>query len=285
MPAFVRLDPSLPTVAAFVSDDLALSVWEMLRRFRRPVTVARLADACALPASRVQSILDRAAALGLVHEASASGRRAGPRFRASGERILMEVDRGSPRVRALLGSSFRRFAAESRRCIDESMAQRARGEGSGPAMVSITHLVLDEAEARELIGLFRPVDEFVARVAEKHDRELSGPPRRCNYHVALHVLPAVTERLPPARMTFAEKGAKAAEVQASLQGRTSASGVLSPQERRVATLLARGSTIAEVAKEIGRSPSTVRTFTERIYRKLSITRRAQLASRLAVGGA
>ena len=274
---FVRLDPSRDDVAAFVSDDQALSVWEMLRRFGRATPVDELAQACAMPLARVQGIVDRAVGLGLAGAVPASKGDPRVRFEAAGDRILLEVDPASPEVRALLGSCYRRFADDSRRCIDESMAEASRGRHGVPAMASITHLTLDEAEARELIGLFKPIDAFVARVTEKHDRDPSGTPRRCNYHLALHVAPVVTERLPPARMTFAEKGA-ADRVAAEFEKR--ASRLLSPRERTVAELLVRGKTIKSVAGELGVSPSTVNTLCERLYRKLGITKRAQLAMKL-----
>jgi DNA-binding CsgD family transcriptional regulator len=274
---FVRLDPSRDDVAAFVSDDQALSVWEMLRRFGRAAPVDELAQACAMPLARVQGIVDRAVGLGLAGAVPASKGDPRVRFEAAGDRILLEVDPASPAVRALLGSCYRRFADDSRRCIDESMAEASRGRHGVPAMASITHLTLDEAEARELIGLFKPIDAFVARVTEKHDRDPSGTPRRCNYHLALHVAPVVTERLPPARMTFAEKGA-ADRVAAEFEKR--ASRLLSPRERTVAELLVRGKTIKSVAGELGVSPSTVNTLCERLYRKLGITKRAQLAMKL-----
>jgi len=91
------------------------------------------------------------------------------------------------------------------------------------------------------------------------------------------VAPVVTERLPPARMTFAEKGA-ADRVAAEFEKR--ASRLLSPRERTVAELLVRGKTIKSVAGELGVSPSTVNTLCERLYRKLGITKRAQLAMKL-----
>ena len=273
----VRLDPSRDDVAAFVSDDLALSVWEMLRRFGRSAAVSELAGACALPLGRVQAVVDHAMAIGLVRRLPASRGDSRVRFEVTGDRILLEVDPASAPVRALLGSCFRRFADESRRCIDESMADASRGRHGVPALASITHLTLDEAEARELIGLFKPIDAFVARVSEKHDRDPSGTPKRCNYHVALHVAPVSIERLPPARMTFAEKGA-IDRVEAEFRSR--ATRVLSPRERAVAELLVRGKTIKAVAAELRVSPSTVNTLCERLYRKLGITKRAQLAVKL-----
>ena len=164
------------------------------------------------------------------------------------------------------------------------MATATAGSGRGPAMVSIAHLTLDEAEARELVALFKPIDEFVARASEKHDCDPEGSPHRRNYHVALHVVPVTTERLPPARMIFAEKGRKADQVKATMANRPAR--LLSPRELAVAKRLASGSTLAEIALDLGVSPSTVYTQCERIYRKLGINRLAQVAARLlALGGA
>lgn len=284
MEAFARLDPARPEVAAFLCDDRALSIWEMLRRFGRATDTRALAKACAQPVGRVQAVLDRAAELGLVRRHPASRLERHVRYEATADQIVLEVDHGSPAANRLLADAFRRFAADSRRCIDESMATRTAGRGRGPAMVSIAHLTLDEGEARELVALFKPIDEFVARASEKYDRDPEGSPRRCNYHVALHVVPVTTERLPPARIVFAEKGPKADQVKATMANRPSR--LLSPRELAVARRLASGSTLAEIASDLGVSPSTVRTQCERIYRKLGINRRAQVAARLlALGGA
>jgi DNA-binding CsgD family transcriptional regulator len=59
-----------------------------------------------------------------------------------------------------------------------------------------------------------------------------------------------------------------------------ASRLLSPREREVAQRLVRGETGPEISAALGVSRSTVSTLCERIYRKLGITRRAQLAVRL-----
>ncbi|MFM8733098.1 MAG: LuxR C-terminal-related transcriptional regulator, partial [Phycisphaerales bacterium] len=275
---FVRLDPGQPAVAAFVSDDLALSIWEMLRRFARPTSVPDLARACALEPSRIQRVMDRATELGLARRHATSRTERRVRYEATGDRIVLEVDHGSAAVNELLSSCFRRFAAESRRCIDESMADVSARKMRRPMKVSITHLALDEAEAAELIALFKPIDEFVARTSEKYDRDPTGSPRRCNYHVALHVVPVLVERLPPARMTFASRGAGVAKVEGEIKGR--ATRLLSPRERDVAQRLCSGGTLASVARDLGVSPKTVATLCERTYRKLGIKRRAQLAARL-----
>jgi DNA-binding CsgD family transcriptional regulator/DNA-binding MarR family transcriptional regulator len=275
---FIRLDPAQTAVAAFVSDDLALSIWEMLRRFGRRTSVSDLAAACSLKAPRVQRVMDQAAELGLVrrHAATRTDRRV--RYEATADRIVLEMDPGSEAASRLLSSCFRRFAGESRRCIDESMADVPVSKDRRPMKVAMTHLALDDSDAAELIALFKPIDEFVARASEKYDRDPAGSPRRCNYHVALHVVPVSIERLPPARMAFASRGAGVAKVEGEVGGR--AARLLSPRELAVAERLSAGATIASVAAELGVSPKTVATLCERTYRKLGIRRRAQLAARL-----
>ena len=60
---------------------------------------------------------------------------------------------------------------------------------------------------------------------------------------------------------------------------------LTPMEGRVAVALARGRTVREVAAAAGRQESTVRTHLRQIYRKLSISRRAELARLVLWAGA
>lgn len=48
----------------------------------------------------------------------------------------------------------------------------------------------------------------------------------------------------------------------------------------MALALARGLNQREVAEQLGVKPSTVLTLTKRLYRKLRITRRAELVTRL-----
>lgn len=53
--------------------------------------------------------------------------------------------------------------------------------------------------------------------------------------------------------------------------------VFSPRERRVAHLLAQGRTDKEIARELGISVTTVRTYLRRMAEKTGVTRRAALA--------
>jgi DNA-binding CsgD family transcriptional regulator len=59
--------------------------------------------------------------------------------------------------------------------------------------------------------------------------------------------------------------------------------VLTPTEERVAALVAAGGTYREVADALFISPKTVQWNLSKIYRKLGVRSRAELAAKLAAG--
>jgi len=67
-------------------------------------------------------------------------------------------------------------------------------------------------------------------------------------------------------------------------GRAAAPGALTPTEERVAGLVAAGRTYREVADALFISPKTVQWNLSKIYRKLGVRSRAELAARLAADG-
>jgi DNA-binding CsgD family transcriptional regulator len=64
----------------------------------------------------------------------------------------------------------------------------------------------------------------------------------------------------------------------------SASGQLTPQELQVALIVAQGATNREAGAALFLSPKTVETHLSRVYRKLSVRSRTELAALLAREG-
>lgn len=97
------------------------------------------------------------------------------------------------------------------------------------------------------------------------------------------------ESLTQALAVFDELGARlwSERAQAELRrigGRApSTPGVLTPTEERVAALVAAGGTYREVADALFISPKTVQWNLSKIYRKLGVRSRAELAAKLAAG--
>src|SRR6185312_4834050 len=75
--------------------------------------------------------------------------------------------------------------------------------------------------------------------------------------------------------------ARAREELGRISGRASATGALTASERRVAELVAQGRKNREIAAELVVTPRTVEAHLTRIYAKLGVRSRAELASRLA----
>ena len=66
-----------------------------------------------------------------------------------------------------------------------------------------------------------------------------------------------------------------------LGGRSAQSGSLTPTELRIAALVARGRSNAEVANELFISAKTVEWNLSKIYKKLSVRSRAELTAKLS----
>ena len=100
---------------------------------------------------------------------------------------------------------------------------------------------------------------------------------------------AARESLQQAHATFEELGAAlwAEKAHAELQrigGRTASAGELTPAEQRVAELVGQGRSNKEVAAELVVTVRTVESNLTRIYRKLGVRSRAELAHRLSARG-
>ena len=78
--------------------------------------------------------------------------------------------------------------------------------------------------------------------------------------------------------TWAAKALAEADL---VPGRRSQPGKLTPVEDQIAQLVARGKSNAEVARELYLSPKTVEWNLSKVYRKLSVRSRAELAAKLA----
>jgi DNA-binding CsgD family transcriptional regulator len=142
-------------------------------------------------------------------------------------------------------------------------------------------------------GDLAPAVAALERALTVHDR-LPQPFDRGRTLLALGAVQRRTKKRGAARQTlqqalavFEELGAvlwaeKARSELARVGGRKPAGDELTPTERRIAELVARGRTNKEVAAQLFVTPRTVEGHLTRIYEKLGVRSRAELAHRLSV---
>ena len=89
-------------------------------------------------------------------------------------------------------------------------------------------------------------------------------------------------RRPSSRRCATRSGSRRAEAEERrLGGRRGASDELTPTEARVAELAGQGLRNAEIAAQLYVTPKTVEATLSRVYRKLGVRSRTELAGRLA----
>ena len=96
---------------------------------------------------------------------------------------------------------------------------------------------------------------------------------------AIHAVASGQSVIDPALLPYAPQTVR----EAAEDGRSSELSSLSPQERRVLTLLAEGLTNREIGNQVALSESTVKTYVANVLKKLGVEHRTQaalLASRL-----
>ncbi|MCZ7588316.1 MAG: LuxR C-terminal-related transcriptional regulator [Gaiella sp.] len=173
--------------------------------------------------------------------------------------------------------------AFDRRCEREPpawvapLALRARGLVEAASRdLETARATLADAVATEQ-GLPLPLERARTRLA--HGRVLRRLQHRARARAELSEALARFERL--GAPLWAERSR---EELARVGGRAASTDDLTPTERRIAELVARGRSNREVAASLFVTPKTVESALTRVYRKLGVRSRTELASRLAEAG-
>ena len=274
----LELNLTDPRVSELMSDVVTIGAWEYLRRLGKPAPAEALAAATQLDLPSVHRALDRLVALGVARQLPASGRRKSPSYEVTVDALRVSCD--FRRDRALLERSAHALTDHALSLMppdpfSESPAPKGHWRGY---FITLAHLTLDEVA--ELRRRLTAVVEFTDMLARKRDAgQQAGDPPLCNYGFTFRVEPLVRPALPLATIRFVAERDKAWGKDPPPVAEQPKSP-LSDREYQVALALARGLNQREVAEQLGVKPSTVLTLTKRLYRKLRITRRAELVTRL-----
>lgn len=267
-----------PGLIEALGDVHRLQLWEILRRQAAPIPVAQLAKAARMKPTAAQQALDLFAAVGLARSHPADSRFTAIRWSASRQTIVVRVVAHDPIDSALmarLDTILGKNRLKEIEAVVKPKAERVTGDQDFNGMHAAT---LDAAELAELWDMLLEIERFFHRCNNKFKN--SGPDTNhdCNYHFGVQLAPLRPGVLPLPTLGFiaghaVEKFVDKLSVEVST--------LLTARELEVARALVAGKTSREVAERQRVSPHTVVEYTRRIYRKLGVKSRAQLAVRLA----
>lgn len=269
-----KLDLSTPDVVEFISDFDALIVLEALRRAHAIASPRQLEGATGLSAGVIETQLARLASFGLVRRTRGTRGRVSTGYSTSQDPLVLTFDPADPQ------SALR--TATVRLALLSHAARIAAARSVARTTVGV--LPMDAKQYASLMRSHDRVDESLA--AAKHvvgsgNGNGNGNGRAPRYRVQMSVEPVAsgTVALPTVMLMQRAEAGRMTERQERPALRD-----LSTREREVAEALGAGSTKREIAEKLGVKFSTINTLVTRIYRKLAVTRRAQLVNIIRNGG-
>jgi DNA-binding CsgD family transcriptional regulator len=275
----LHIDLTTPSVFQVLTDVPTMQRWEILRRGKRPYTVAEVSEEARTSPAEAQRSLDLLVEAGLVEMRRATKRCPKITYRATVERFFLAWDSSDPAAVAAW-RALRAFTLEySRRVHDEAVLRPGAEKFAPYNFGGASSVLLLKEDASKLREAFRAVYGILAE-ADQRARE-SGDPKACiPFHVTFNLIRLWEPELPMAEFFIIEK-TNIDHDRVVLQ--SSAESVLSPRELQIAKLLESGMSRPAVARELGLKLNTVASLSKIIYRKLGVGSRAALTARMRIG--
>lgn len=268
------LDITDPRVRALLAEPLHLSVWEVLRRFGRPASTLELAQAIERSESTVQASIDALSGLQLLQSKATAARPRVVRHEVVTEALLVAFDGSDPEQMADLTRVAARWKASGR----AGMVVPSQ-HPSGPvfAFDYVKPVRLDECQLEQLKSLLKQLRNLFAQAASAATVDLGKSGVFCTHQVVIEVHPCKPGTLPQPQIVVAQR-----EELPIARELVAGGGLpsLSTRERAIALALAAGTSRPAIARELGLSVNTVATVGKRVYAKLKVRNRAELANKL-----
>jgi len=252
-------------------------VFEVLRCFRRPATLVELAAATRVPASKLAGILDELAGAGLVRALPARADRRKPTYEVACQQFMVVFDTADRAEARAIGRHLDAVTADLAKAVAEARGASVADAKGAVAYESRGKFRLRADQFQELRRRLHAVDEFINQIAT--DCVVGDPiePLLCDHVIEMKVTPLRTPLLPMPWIIAADRRSAGALARAASE---SAASSLSPREQEIAIAIAHGASRPDLARRLGLSPNTVATTSKRIYAKLGVRNRAELANRL-----
>jgi DNA-binding CsgD family transcriptional regulator/predicted transcriptional regulator len=271
-----------PDLMACITDLDSMTVWELLRR-AGSASVEELAVRTGRSVTRTQALLERLVRTRLVESRPARKGRRFITYRVTTPEIRISFERRMPAETDVMLETWERSRIE----LFERLTQRpaAPRDGSTKRGFGMEWAYLGDEDGGRISGLLREIFGILHAARDRHARDhpdgsAPTPAEGLAPYAILFRLAALSRpALPEASVVFSRppKGKLTASQEASV-----ARGRLSSREREVAELLAKGLSRPEVAAKLRLSPHTVVSLSQRIYAKLGIRSRAELAKIVAL---
>ncbi len=254
-------------------DEQAMALWELLRRRGKPTSVTDVAKITQLGFDAAQSRLDLLHAHGLLERLRMAARRRVPTYRVTCKRIGIVMRSKDKDDYALWDSYGERVRAAAERLAKNQLPLGCSSEEARARAFFVMPMRLSRHEMVELRHRLDELTAFLRMLQERHSGEQGPEDFGCNYRFELQLQPLAEPVLPQPvvhlRLVDREPTLGVERVDPMSQ--------LSNRERQVAQAVVRGRSRSEIAEELALRPGTISTLTKRIYRKLGVGNRLELA--------
>lgn len=292
----ILLKLSDPRVMAAVADFTTMQRWEVLRRSERAMSAQEFARACSTTLEKADVSLDLLLDAGFVTRTRGSARSRQTTYAVAAERILVEFDRTDAAQRGWIDSQRREVRGYVRNAVD-SFRQSESPAPKTQYLEFYRSSVLTQADVSRIAAVMARALESVLQIEHEARERLAAAPgagpvatqtldgldeaeTNCpaEYMTAIQVMPAGPGVLPLPNITLIDS------VMAQRRMNEMAStptAMLTARELEIAERLAAGESRPEAARSLGISVNTVATMSKRIYAKLGVASRAELAARMS----
>jgi DNA-binding CsgD family transcriptional regulator/DNA-binding MarR family transcriptional regulator len=281
-PASEFFDIRSPELVKAVGDSKNLCVWQAIRSSDCACSVAEVAAQLGETQAHVRTCIDSLTAAGLLVRVPCNKDRRSTTWKVACDSLTILYREGDPHDEEIRQSIFRMIDSDRKHEV-ESKFKPVSEQIPGKDANCIARLQV-RLNKEDVKVLWDRLNQMFAWIESRTGIEPSSgnaadapQSRDCNYHIALDLQPLLPGVHPMATVQLLSKRNesywKGAVTNAVVK-------VLSAREYLVAEQMALGSTNAAIATRLKLSPNTVATYARRIFRKLGITRRSQIAQRM-----